>query len=148
MMGTLDRLKGLELVGSGTQADLENLGDFEAQYAEGQRGVLELRLKSVPWGADAVVAGIDTGLRSAGVTLSRDSERIGNRVRIHFRKLIPPLLLIAAIVIGALLILLIGFSLYKVATLPPAKLAALVALAVIVVALLIFVWRRALRLAG
>jgi len=107
---------GTRLIASGGIFDLANLGQYEDSFAEGDRGILDLELRMVPSGS--AVQSLEDAIRAAGVTLTRSLEITGgsSHLRIHFKKEIAPLLVLAIAVGAAIIIfaILISWKLYKV----------------------------------
>lgn len=102
------------LITSGGQSEFARLGDWEGYFKENDSGYLELTLAVIPPGFDALLSGMDWGLRQAGVHLTKDSEVLSDRrVRIYFKKTIAPLVLIGAAIIGFFVIALVSFRLFK-----------------------------------
>ena len=102
------------LVTEGSLTELRRLGDFEDRFREGEEGILELKLRWTPPFTGKFLGGIDSSLKAAGVSLTRESEEIdGNRIRIYFRKAFPPLAVAAVVLAGALIVLLVWFKLFK-----------------------------------
>lgn len=102
----------LTLIAQGTASDLLHLGQYEAVFAEGAEGRLDLELR-LPAPA-SVVAALDAALRKAGI--QQRVEAVGNSLRIHFRKTLAPLAIIAIAVAASivLLALLVAWKLYQV----------------------------------
>jgi len=128
-----------ELIATGNLVTLPHLGDFEDRFKEGDEGRLDLTLR---WGApQAAIDALDSELRRRGVTLTRKvSQTAGSssaKVRIWFKKTIAPLA-IAAIVISvaiAIVILLVGWALYRMLT-GTAGLPGIIVAVIIIVAVL------------
>jgi len=99
-------------VAEGNAFDLINLSQYEGQLAEGQRGLLELNL-TMPVSV-GVAQTLEEQLRNAGVIDVRVTTA-SPMLRIYFRKGFPWLAVIAAVVLGliVLAILIIGWRLYK-----------------------------------
>ena len=102
-----------KLVAQGGKTDLDRLGAYESAFKEGDRGILELDLAWTPPGMDTLLDGLDWVLRRSGVNLTRDSTIAGDTVRIYFEKGIPPLVLIAAALVGAWVIMLSSWKLFR-----------------------------------
>jgi len=107
---------GTRLVASGGIWDLGSLSQYEDSFAEGDRGILDLELRYAP--PSIAVQALEDAIRAAGVTLTRSLEVISGstRLRIHFKKEIAPLLVLAIAVGAAIVIfaILISWKLYQV----------------------------------
>lgn len=102
-----------KLVAQGGKADIDRLKAYESAFKEGDRGILELELAWVAPGIESILDALDWVLRQSGVKLTRDSTISGKVVRIYFEKAVPPLVLIVAAIVGAWLIVLTSWKLYK-----------------------------------
>ena len=101
-------------IAGGTTSDIGQLGNFDSQFKEGQRGYLELTLLFIPPGMDTLLDGLDWSLRQAGAKLYKPSEVLeGRRVHIYFQRAFPPLILIAAALVGLWLIVLASWKLFR-----------------------------------
>lgn len=102
------------LIASGGKGDIDGLGAYDSQFREGDRGYLELQLLFIPPGMDVLLDGLDWGLRQAGVVLTRPSEVLeGRRVRIYFKRAIPPLAIIVVALGAVWLVMLLSWRLFK-----------------------------------
>jgi len=101
-----------ELVASGSLWDLSSLGSYESQLNEGDKGLLELDL-TVPVSA-GVAQELEDQLKQAGVAGVRVTTA-SPLLRIYFTKGFPWLAVIAAIILGlvVLAVLIVGWRLYK-----------------------------------
>jgi len=101
-----------ELVTQGTPGDLAQLGSYESKIEEGQRGKLLLYLSN-PVSAGAVQA-LDTALKSQGVA-DMSITTSGSILTVLFRKAFPWLAVIAAAILGIIIlsILIVSWQLYK-----------------------------------
>ena len=99
-------------VAEGSNTDLFNLSQYEEKFAEGQKGLLRLDLR-VPAPAEAIGT-LEERLRAAGVADLQLSS-YGSTIDIRFRKGFPFLAVIAAVVLGliVLAILVVGWQLFK-----------------------------------
>jgi len=127
-----------ELVASGGFWDLSNLGGYESQLAEGDKGLLELDL-TVPVSA-GVAQTLEDQLKAAGVT-GVSVTTASPKLRIYFTKGFPWLAMIAAIILGlvVLAVLIVGWRLYKdvFPTPPPWPVSAAIIIAVVIGAVLV-----------
>jgi len=127
-----------ELVASGGFWDLPDLGSYESQLDEGVKGLLELDL-TVPVPA-WVAQELEDQLKAAGVA-GVSVTAASPKLRIYFTKGFPWLAVIAAIILGlvVLAILIVGWRLYKEVfpVPPPWPVSAGIIIAVIVGAVLI-----------
>jgi len=122
-----------ELVGTGNALQLMNLGEYEGRLEEGDRGALELDLR-LPV-SDGVARELESRLIQAGVTDARVVTG-SPLLRIYWTKGMPWLAVIAAVIVGliVILILVLGFRLFRevVAVIPPVPLTiGLIALSVL-----------------
>ena len=101
------------LISQGSKESIGQLGQLDSLFKEGQRGYLELELLWAPPGLEQMVGALDWVLRQAGVELTRDSEISSNKVRIYFKRAIPPLIIVAASLVGLWLIILAGWKLFR-----------------------------------
>ena len=101
-----------ELVGSGGILDAAELSQYEASLAEGQRGLLELDLR-LPVSA-SVAAQLENELRQRGV-LDVSVSTASPMLRVSWRKGFPWLAVIAAVVLGLVIlaILIIGWRIFR-----------------------------------
>jgi hypothetical protein len=101
-----------ELVASGGIIDAWELENADNLIAERQRGFLRLDLRS-PLSGD-ILNTLNQELRARGVEEGR-AEQNGQTVNIYFRKGFPWLAVIAAILLGIIIlaILIIGWNLFK-----------------------------------
>lgn len=101
-----------ELVASGGFWELSSLGNYENQMAEDDKGLLELDL-TVPVSA-GIAQALEDQLRAAGVADVRVTSA-SPLLRIYFKKGFPWLAVIAAIILGliVLAILIVGWRLFK-----------------------------------
>jgi len=99
-------------IASGNLLDAAELSSYESQLAEGDRALLELDLR-LPVSV-GVAQTLEEQLRNAGVIDVRVTTA-SPMLRIYFRKGFPWLAVIAAVVLGliVLAILIIGWRLYK-----------------------------------
>lgn len=113
-------------IAEGGAWDLTHLGDYEEYLAEGDEGYLDLHLRSVPdsW----AVSALESALRAGGVALTRGLQIIPGGscyLRISFRKGAWPLVPIAAVLLAsaaAIVMLMIGWALYRVVSSVPSTL--------------------------
>jgi len=120
-----------KVVAQGGMAELQNLAAYEGAIDEGSRGKLELDLRlPVP---DWTVAELEGQLVNARVAEAKVTQS-GSRLGISFRKGFPWLAVIAAIVLGLVVIaiLIIGWTLFKEVIPEPLKFP--VALGLIIIA--------------
>ena len=104
----------MELIAEGNVATLANLGSHEGSLPEGSRGELRIFLRAgVP---DVVLTSLQTQLEQRGVPLWDNIVQSNRRtVFIRFRKGFPWLAVIAAVLIGliVLAILIVGWQLFR-----------------------------------
>ena len=105
-----------QLIAQGSVGNLSTLANYENQFKEGERGQVVLGLRApVP---QVVIDAISSGLTRAGVVLDGKITQItGSSAELYipFRKAIAPLAIIAAIIIGivVLFILITFWKLFK-----------------------------------
>lgn len=104
---------GDERIFSGGKLELRRIPDFESSFQEGDEGHLDLHLSFVPPGTATFLATMAAGLRSSGVVLPKDPEVVGKTVRIHFKKMIAPLLFIVAALGTLIFLALLRFDLFR-----------------------------------
>ena len=99
-------------IASGGILDATQLGNYESQFEEGDRGLLELDLR-LPVSQD-IAQSLEDALRDAGVTNARVTTA-SPMLRIYFTKAFPWLAVIAATILGIIVIaiLVTGWRLYK-----------------------------------
>ena len=130
-----------QVIATGNVWNLHRLGDYDKEFKEGETGNIRLFLKSPV--SNAVVSGLESSLKAAGVTLNgKVTQSTGGSavIRIPFKKAVPPLV-IAALVIAAVAIIcvvMVGWNVSKDVGLPMRYTIPLIILAVI--ALFIFAW--------
>ncbi len=116
------REKMRQLIAQGSVGSLSDLASYESQFKEGERGRVVLGLRApVP---QAVIDTISSGLRQAGVILDGTiTQTTGHsaELTIPFRKGIPPLAIVAAVLIGiiVLFVLITFWKLFKEAGIDP-----------------------------
>src|SRR4030042_6975369 len=92
-----------QVIAKGNAWDLGDLGDYESHFAEGDKGRLDIKLRtSVP---EAVVKGIDSGIRAAGIKLTSPVSQTHSTPTLHicFKKGLAPLAIIPAAVGAAII---------------------------------------------
>ena len=101
-----------ELIASGGVLDAGQLSQWDSNFAEGQRGMLELDLR-LPV-SESVAKELENKLSAAGVQ-DVSVTTASPMLRIKFRKSFPWLAVIAATVLGmiALAILVVGWRLFR-----------------------------------
>ncbi len=101
-----------ELVASGGIVDAWELENADNLIAERQRGLLRLNLRS-PLSSD-ILTTLNQELKARGVEEGK-AEQNGQTVNIYFRKGFPWLAVIAAILLGIIIltILIVGWNLFK-----------------------------------
>lgn len=101
-----------ELVATGGYFELSSLGGYENQMAEDDKGLLELEL-SVPV-STGVAQNLEDQLRAAGIP-GVAVTAASSQLRIYFTKGFPWLAVIAAIILGLVIlaILIVGWRLFK-----------------------------------
>ena len=101
-----------QLIAEGNEGNVTQLGSYENQYQEGDRGYLDLQLRYTP-SAD-IIHRLDDTLRVSKLT-GYTLEPYLNGLRIHFQKSIAPLVIIAIAIAGVILLLgiILTWKLYK-----------------------------------
>jgi len=101
-----------QLVAQGDAQDITQLDSYESQYQEGDRGYLDLQLAYAP--PSDVIYKLDDIFRVSEITGYR-LEPYSNGLRVHFKKGIAPLAIIAAAIAAVVLLIgiLIAWKLYK-----------------------------------
>lgn len=99
-------------IAAGSAGNLTRLGDYEHQFSEGDRGKLVLVLRSSI--GTSTITGIAGSLKSAGI-YNGEIVTKGNTVEIPFQKRVAPLAILAAILVGAIVVwfLVTAWSLLK-----------------------------------
>ena len=99
-------------VKSGGFLDLAKLKNYESEFEEGQRGLLDINLRYVV--PQSVASELENRLKQSGV---EDCQVVvgSPRLKVYFRKGFPWLAIIAATILAmvVLAILIIGWSLFK-----------------------------------
>jgi len=131
-----------QLVAQGTTLDANEIAIYGDYLEEGQRGMLQLDLR---WPVlQSVANGLEDALIEAGVEEAKVTNT-SSALKIEFRQGFPWLAVIAAIVLGVIVIaiLIIGWRFFRevVSTLPPATLG-LAVIALIVLGVLAISRRR------
>ena len=92
------------LIAEGVMWDLTSLGIYEDQFAEGDRGILDLHLSITP--SDFIVSTLEAAIRGAGVILEGIDVIPGDssHMRIRFQKGVAPLAIVAIAVAAVILI--------------------------------------------
>lgn len=92
------------LIAEGGMWDLTGIGQYEDQFAEGDRGILDLHLSITP--PDFVVSALESAIRGAGVILEGIDVIPGDssHMRIRFQKGVAPLAIVAIAVAAIILI--------------------------------------------
>jgi len=101
-----------QLVAQGDAQDISQLDSYENQYQEGERGYLDLQMVYAP--PSDVIYKLDDIFRVSEITGYR-LEPYSNGLRVHFRKGIAPLAIIAAAIAAVVLLIgiLVAWKLYK-----------------------------------
>lgn len=101
-----------QLVAQGDAQDISQLESYESQYQEGDKGYLDLHLAYAP--PSDIIYKLDDIFRISEITGYR-LEPYSTGLRIHFKKGIAPLAIIAAAIAAVVLLLgiLIAWKLYK-----------------------------------
>ena len=108
-------------IARGGASSLLRIDQYDREYREGQRGELRITIRQVPFVPD-LPAGFISGLQLAldqvpGLEVGRVRFGDDNVVRIPFRRGLPPLVLIAAILaiffVGAILLLVTSWALFR-----------------------------------
>ncbi len=128
-----------EEVAEGSFWQLANLSQYEPYFEEGDRGLLELDLR-LPV-SEGVAQDLEDMLREAGIPDVK-VRTASPMLRIFFKKGFPWLAVIAAIIIGliVLAILIVGFRLFR--EIPEALQIPLLVAGVGIVALCAIIWAR------
>jgi hypothetical protein len=113
----------LKVIATGTASDIYNIGDYDAQFNEGDYQVVDLNLDSPP--ADWVINEIQEQLLAHGATLTQDIEKRdgGKTLRIHAQTNNPFLIILAVVLATALaaaiiiIATMISWAIYKVVNL-------------------------------
>ena len=103
---------GYEFIASGGILEAVHLSQYEAYLAEGQRGLLELDLRlPVP---QSVASELEAKLRQAGVP-DVSVTTASPLMRVYFRKGFPWLAVIAAAILGLIIlaVMIVGWRLFK-----------------------------------
>lgn len=107
----------LELIATGGILDIHKIGDYDDRFAEGDEGMVDLEFEHMP---DSIfIDALEQGLLAAGLTLTRGLELVEGsaHVKIWFRKELPAVPIIAAVLIAfgiAALLIFVGWGLFKV----------------------------------
>jgi len=127
-----------DLVADGSFWQLANLSQYEPYFEEGDRGLLELDLR-LPV-SEGVAQDLEDMLREAGVADVK-VRTASPMLRIFFKKGFPWLAVIAAIILGliVLAVLIVGFRLFKEV---PGAVPLFAIAGVGILALLAIVWAR------
>jgi hypothetical protein len=101
-----------QLIASGGILDVDELSQYESYLDEGQRGLIELDLR-LPV-SQSIASELEDKLRQAGVEEVRVTTA-SPMLRIYFRKGFPWLAVIAAVILGiiVLAVLITGWRLFK-----------------------------------
>ena len=103
----------LKIITEGDRWNLNTLGQYEGNFAEGDRGELRLYLSvNVP---DWSLTALQNSIQFAGVELWDNIKQDNRIVYIRFKKAIAPLMIMAIIIAAAIaiVILLLGWQLFK-----------------------------------
>lgn len=125
-----------EIIAQGTAWNFSTIPNYEDKFGEGERGIIKIGLKSpLP---DAVVNGIDSALRQAGVTLTEKVKQTSSSpatLRIRFRKTMPWLAIIIGVIVAGIVIwvLVTSWQLLKEVGIEPAKVMPFILLGIIAV---------------
>ena len=130
-----------QVIATGNVWDLHRLRDYDASFKEGETGNIRLFLKSPV--SNAVVSGLESALKTAGMTLNghvTQTTRSPAVIRIPFKRTLPPLAIAAIVIvaIAAICVLLLSWNVSKDVGLPKRYTIPLTILAVI--ALFVFAW--------
>ena len=120
-----------QIIAKGNAWDLGDLSDYESYFAEGDKGRLDIKLRtSVP---NAVVKGIDSAIRAAGVKLTAPVSQTHSTPTLHicFKKGLAPLAIIAAAVAAGIFVIFLVTA-WQISRLPAELAATGVEIAVIV----------------
>ena len=105
---------GYKLIADNLSDSLTSLPNYESRYGEGDKGELRLFLSAnVP---DWTLSTLQNSLSFAGVELWDDVKQSNRTVYVRFRKAIAPLAIMAIIIAAAIaiVILLLGWQLFKI----------------------------------
>ena len=111
----------LQQIAQGGANQLGNLAQFDGDYLEGQAGELLIKIRQVRFIPD-LPAGFVTALqlaldRAPNLDVGRITYDDANILRIPFRRTFPPLVLIVAILaiffVGAILLMVTGWALFR-----------------------------------
>jgi len=102
------------LVASGNKSTIWHLGDYEGRFAEGEKGIVTLKLSGTA--GEGMVRMLQASLDFAGVEQWRPVEETPGRLRIYFSKGAPWLAIILAIIVGLVILwlILVGWELEKI----------------------------------
>ncbi len=96
------------LVASGGALNLGALSGYESRYAEGDRGRLDVSLRT---GLPApVVDGIEASIRAGGAVLTEPLSMAGSVLRVRFEKRLGALAIIAAAIAAAIVVVTLVLS--------------------------------------
>jgi len=134
-------MMGEQIIAQGNVWNLYKLGDYDASFKEGETGNIRLFLKSPV--SNAVVSGLESALKTAGMTLNGHVTQTTSSpavIRIPFKRTLPPLAIAAIVIvaIAAICVLLLSWNVSKDVGLPMKYTIPLIILAVI--ALFVFAW--------
>ena len=134
-----------KLIAEGNIWNLSDLKNYEGMFKEGDTGSIVLGLRSpIPQSA---IDALESGLKRAGVTLNghiTQKSGAAATLRIPFKKAIPPLAIIVAVIAGLVIIwvLITSWQLMQDVGLNPAKIMPFLILGVIGVAAYFFLKAR------
>ena len=134
-----------KLIAEGNIWNLSDLKNYEGMFKEGDTGSIVLGLRSpIPQSA---IDALESGIKRAGVTLNGHiTQKSGSAatLRIPFKKAIPPLAIIVAVIAGLVIIwvLITSWQLMQDVGLNPAKIMPFLILGVIGVAAYFFLKAR------
>ena len=111
----------LQQIARGGAQDLLGVARYDSNFAEGQAGELCIGIRQIPFLPDlppGFVGALNLALdRAPGLDVGRVSFGDDNVLRIPFRRGIPPLIAIAAILaiffVGAILLLVVSWALFR-----------------------------------
>ena len=123
-----------QLIAECNEGNVTQLGSYENQYQEGDRGYLDLQLRCTP--PAYITHVLDDTLRISGLT-EYTLEPYLNGLRIHFQKSTAPLVIIAIAIAGVILLLgtILTWKLYKLSPETVVKTAVLSTTAIIAMVL-------------
>ena len=102
------------LIASGNRGTITRLGDYEGKFAEGDKGIITLKLSGTA--GEGIVRVLQASLDHAGVEQWRPVEETPGRLRIYFSKGAPWLAIILAILLSLIILwlILVGWELEKI----------------------------------